>query len=254
MSDKIVADISTFNKITNYEKFTKYLDGVIVRVGYSGYINGRIKMDAKFKRHMSYLVGKTTPLGFYFTSQAVVPKEAIEEAHYVANQIRSYTQEYPRLGVFIDLEGAPSGKVGRADNITKEMRTVIVKAFCDTIIKELGCKAGVYASKYWILRKLDMSKLSDYLVWIAQYNSECTYGGKYDMWQYTSKGLVDGTENNVDLSVCYYLEEPQPKYVYMLSMGDFATQDEAEKARADVPSLGNTHLRKAEIKNVEVID
>ena len=35
--------------------------------------------------------------------------------------------------------------------------------------------------------------------WVAQYNSNCTYSGDYEMWQATSSGNVDGISGNVDI-------------------------------------------------------
>ena len=63
-----------------------------------------------------------------------------------------------------------------------------------------GYKAGIYANKSWMTNKIDMSQLGGYSIWVAQYYKECTYGGSYNMWQYTDKGSVDGIKGNVDLS------------------------------------------------------
>ena len=52
-------------------------------------------------------------------------------------------------------------------------------------------------------KKLDMSQLNGYKIWLAQYASEPTYGGKYDMWQYKDTGKVDGIKGNVDLNMSY---------------------------------------------------
>ena len=36
-----------------------------------------------------------------------------------------------------------------------------------------------------------------------QYASKCSYKGDYGIWQYSSKGSVDGISGNVDLDYCY---------------------------------------------------
>ena len=84
----------------------------------------------------------------------------------------------------------------------KATRTEIVDAFCKTI-QSAGKKAGIYASKSWYNNQLDMSKLNNYYIWVAQYNTECTYTGRYDIWQYTETGKVPGIEGNVDLNISY---------------------------------------------------
>ena len=65
----------------------------------------------------------------------------------------------------------------------------------------------IYASKFWFYNNLDMSKLSNYKVWVAHYtnsiNNKTDYKGKYDIWQYTSKGNIAGINGNVDLNVIF---------------------------------------------------
>ena len=81
-------------------------------------------------------------------------------------------------------------------------RTKIIKAFCDTI-KDLGYTPMIYANKYWLNEDLDMSKLSNYDVWLAHYTNQTDYKGKYTMWQYTDSGNVQGIIGNVDKNYCY---------------------------------------------------
>lgn len=50
---------------------------------------------------------------------------------------------------------------------------------------------------------MDDSKLTPYAHWVAQYDSKCTYKGDYGIWQYSSKGSVDGISGNVDLDYAY---------------------------------------------------
>ena len=61
----------------------------------------------------------------------------------------------------------------------------------------------IYASTSWLNNNLDMRHLSAYRVWVAQYYSKVTYKGRYDVWQYTSKGKVDGISGNVDMNYWY---------------------------------------------------
>ena len=48
-----------------------------------------------------------------------------------------------------------------------------------------------------------MNELRDYVVWLAEYRDVPIYQGYYHMWQYTSKGSVDGIEGNVDFNLSY---------------------------------------------------
>ena len=76
-------------------------------------------------------------------------------------------------------------------------------------------------------------------------------------WQYTSRGRVDGINGVVDLDVCYLPfwthSEPQEntehKYIYVNSVADTWTQEEAIKAQERFAAVGiNTVVHKVEIK------
>ena len=48
-----------------------------------------------------------------------------------------------------------------------------------------------------------MKELPGYHTWLAEYADIPSYDGYYHMWQYTSKGSIDGISTNVDLNLCY---------------------------------------------------
>ena len=87
---------------------------------------------------------------------------------------------------------------------TNETLINICITFCD-IIRNNGYNVGIYASKSWMYEKLnDDVRLDKYDKWIAQWNNTCTYGKKYVLWQYSSKGQVNGINGYVDMNR-YYL-------------------------------------------------
>jgi len=49
---------------------------------------------------------------------------------------------------------------------------------------------------------LDMTKLEEYEKWFAYYDEEVYFPYEFSIWQYTSKGVVDGIKGDVDLNVC----------------------------------------------------
>jgi GH25 family lysozyme M1 (1,4-beta-N-acetylmuramidase) len=60
----------------------------------------------------------------------------------------------------------------------------------------------VYANLNWWNNYLP--GLDRFTKWVAQYNKTCDYKGvNLDIWQYSSKGKVDGIEGNVDMNECY---------------------------------------------------
>lgn len=168
---------------------------VIIRCGYRGSTTGAMIEDPKFKANIKGANAAGLKVGIYFFSQAVNEVEAVEEASMTINLIKNYSISYP---VFLDVE--PSG--GRADGIDRNTRTKVIKAYCETI-RNSGYTAGVYANKTWLSSYMNAGELSSYKIWLAQYNTTPTYSGKIDMWQYTSKGKVNGISGNTDLNLSY---------------------------------------------------
>ena len=83
--------------------------------------------------------------------------------------------------------------------------TDVINAFARTVMNS-GYAAMAYANKDWFENKIYSGNLfSSCKIWLAQYrNTEYTYGGRVNMWQYTSKGRVDGINGDVDISAWVY--------------------------------------------------
>lgn len=168
----------------------------IIRVGYRGSATGVLVEDPYFKRNIAGATKAGIKVGVYFFTQAITEAEAVEEASMAMSLVSGYKLSYP---IFIDTESATNG---RANGLSRSARTAVVKAFCQTI-QNGGYRGGIYASKSWYNDQLKMSSLGGYYIWVAQYSSKCTYSGKYDMWQYSSKGSVPGITGNVDMNISY---------------------------------------------------
>ena len=167
----------------------------IIRCGYRGSTTGALITDPKFAANISGANAAGLKVGVYFFTQAVNEKEAVEEASMVLDLVKKYKISYP---IFLDVEA--SG--GRADGIDKGTRTAVCKAFCATI-QNSGYTAGVYANKTWLNSKIDAGALGSYKIWLAQYAAAPNYGGRYNLWQYSSKGSVPGIKGNVDMNQSY---------------------------------------------------
>lgn len=189
-------DVSTWNGNIDWNKVKNSgVSYVIIRTGFRGSTQGSLVEDNKFRQNIQGATNAGLKVGVYFFSQAVNEVEAVEEASMVLSQVKGYKLTYP---VFIDVE--PSG--GRADKLSSGERTKVINAFCQTI-QNGGLRAGVYANKTWLNQKMNVSALSGYKIWLAQYNSTVTYGGRYDMWQYSDKGSVAGISGKVDMNLSY---------------------------------------------------
>lgn len=169
----------------------------IIRVGYRGSQTGALVEDSCFKKNIQGATANGISVGVYFFTQAVTEAEAVEEASMALSLCSGYSLAYP---IFVDTENGSGA--ARANGLDKASRTACVSAFCKTVANG-GRKPGVYASKSWYNSKIDASAFSSYFIWVAQYNTTCTYKGKYNMWQYSSKGSVPGIKGNVDVNIAY---------------------------------------------------
>ncbi len=168
----------------------------IIRCGYRGSTDGMIHEDPYFRANIAGATANGIKVGVYFFTQAINQIEAIEEASVAIALVQGYPLQLP---IFIDTERAANG---RANSLDKATRTAVIQAFCETV-RNSGYKPGIYASKSWYYNNLDMSKLSTYNIWVAQYNTSCNYTGRYDLWQYSDSGSVPGIKGKVDMNICY---------------------------------------------------
>ena len=69
-----------------------------------------------------------------------------------------------------------------------------------------------YADKWFATENLNLIELTEYEFWLAHYtgatkenitSKTSDYSGKYEMWQFTNKGQVDGIIGNVDFDIKY---------------------------------------------------
>ena len=200
-------DVSKYQKNTNWQAVKNSgVDFTMIRVGFRGYgTEGTLNLDPLFNQNINGALSNGIDCGIYFFSQAVNYNEGVQEAKWTLEQIKGYNITYP-IAIDTEESSAPD-KIGRADNISKEDRTAAIRGFCETIMNA-GYKPMIYASKYWLKDKLNMSDLQGYDVWLAHYvsgapNNKSDYDGPYTMWQYTSSGYVNGINGEVDMNICY---------------------------------------------------
>ena len=170
---------------------------VIIRCGYRGSATGVLVEDPMFRSNIKGAKAAGLKVGVYFFCQAVNEVEAVEEASMAVGLVSGYGLDMP---IFLDVESAG----GRGDQISRETRTAVCHAFCQTV-QNSGYSAGIYANKTWFNEKINTGSLTGYKIWLAQYASAPTYTAtRYDMWQYSSKGRISGISTDVDLDIRYY--------------------------------------------------
>ena len=195
---KLGIDVSKWNKEIDWQAVKEEgIEFAIIRCGYRGAASGALVIDPMYEQNIKGAIDAGIPVGVYFFTQAINEVEAVEEASMVINLIEDYDVDYP---VFLDSESA--GGKGRANMLDAEERTNVHEAFLETV-SAAGYETGIYASKNWLNDRINMTDLSTYKTWLAEYADVPSYDEYYHMWQYTSKGTVDGIETQVDLNLCY---------------------------------------------------
>ena len=152
-----------------------------------------IAEDTTFRYNVTEATKAGLKVGVYHYLYAHTVSEAKKEAKFLIKTISPYKITYP---VVLDIEEQSQANLG------KETLTKIAKAFLDEI-NAAGYYAMLYSNKSWLTTYFDMSKLSGYEVWLAQWNTVPTYTGDFGMWQYTCKGIVSGIDGYVDLNLSY---------------------------------------------------
>ena len=120
----------------------------------------------------------------------------------------------------LDWEGAQNPQFGKND-------VAYVKAFCDRVYESTGVRPLVYMSKS-VCRAHDWSSVaSNYALWAAQYANNNTTGYQSHPWtdsrsygawdapvifQYSSKGRLNGWSGNLDLDIAYLTAEQWKAY------------------------------------------
>ena len=200
-------DISEYQTVYNWGFVKSYgIDYAIIRSVYRGYGSaGRLVQDSKFYDHVRGASAAGLKLGTYVFSQAVNTQEAIDEANLSIQMVNiAGGKNVFQMPIIFDAEfSSCAGHCGRADHLSKQQRTDIVKAFCETV-KNAGYTPMIYASPSFFNNQLDMGQLSSYQVWVANYGvSSPYYSGPYQIWQYTSSGSVTGINGRVDMDYIY---------------------------------------------------
>lgn len=198
-------DISKYQDYVDFVKLKKAgVDFVMLRVGARGYGSGQLVLDEYFTDNIKRASDAGLEIGVYFFSQAISADEAIEEANMVLENIKDYKITYP---VAFDMEYI-ANDTARIDNLTKSEKTQIAKSFLDTI-QAAGYKPMLYGNKEWLIKQVDMSKLTAYDVWLSQQTDIPDYPYKFTMWQYSNEGALDGIAGyaNLDISFIDYSEK-----------------------------------------------
>ena len=188
-------DVSKWNGSINWQSVKNSgVDYVIIRAGY-----GNSTVDSQFKNYIEGAINAGLKIGVYWFSYATSAAQAKLEAQMCLNTISPYKKSinYP---VFFDFE-YESVSYARKNGvtITKSLGTQIANSFLNTV-KSQGYISDIYTNKDFSSHYFSDDLLNSNNLWVAQYNSNNTFGRPFSMWQYSEKGSVPGIKGAVDLN------------------------------------------------------
>lgn len=194
-------DISKENDYIDFVKLKKAgCEFVMIRVGARGYETGTLSLDDYYKDNLKRATDAGLDVGVYFLSEAISEAEAVEEANFIIESLGDYEITYPIAFV---MKYARNDK-SRIDSLSKNSKSMIARAFLNTVTKS-GYNGILYGDKAWLLKHVDLSKLiSDYDIWYSEPGvSLPDFPYKFSMWQYDSKGTIDGISGYVNFNICF---------------------------------------------------
>lgn len=196
-------DVSFYNESIDWYKVKNHgVDFAIIRVGGRMWRDGSLYDDVCFKQNLQGTKNAGLRVGVYFYSTAIDELEAVQEASMVLDRLGGVSLDFP---VFFDTEFSGIYPEARADGLSTSERTAIIRAFCDTI-QSGGYRPGVYSGQSFFLNQLDYSAISSYPIWLASYtanNRLPAFPHRYDIWQFTDRGMVNGIPTAVDMNVIF---------------------------------------------------
>ena len=190
-------DISHWNGAVNWQEIQLNQRFVIMK------ISQREVVDSRFLQYYADAIAHGfTNLGGYIYNKVKTVDEAIKEASFA---VKVMSGKRLPFGVWLDMEDASMKKLGKAK------LTEIIEAEAE-VIEAAGFKVGIYCNLDWYKNVLDSAKLSQmFPFWIARYPAKDNGTVKESLsplaldgcaiWQFSSKGKVNGINGNVDLDI-----------------------------------------------------
>lgn len=203
-------DISEHNGSIDFTKVKNSgIEFVIIRIGWIGNKENHT-LDKKFEEYYNNAKANGLKVGFYVYSYVENETAMLSAINWIRKQISGKIRELP---IFLDVEDAQISK------LSKDEQTNLCKYFCDNF-----GNSGIYANLDWFKNKLNVNELTNYKIWLAQWTNAETHSAdfKVDLWQYTSKGKIDGINSNVDMNYCLNCEENSSTITGQLSIEEIA--------------------------------
>ena len=186
---RTILDVSRWQGRIDWDavKRSGKIDGVMLRV--LGNKNGKPYLDPYFARNYAECARRGIPVGGYYYTCAVTPRQTAEE---LAALRAALADKNFQLPIAVDAEDP------KLRGLTPAKLSARV-AEAASQLEAWGLYAMVYTYTNFADTALDMAALAAYDLWIADCRGTRPTR-KHGMWQYTSTGKMDGVSGPVDFS------------------------------------------------------
>lgn len=186
-------DVSKYNGYPDWKKAKQSgVQFAILRLG-SGYGGGYV--DKTFEYNYRECKKAGIGVGVYVASYLNISAEI----DMTLNALKGKQLEYP---VYFDIEDfSLSGR-----SYTNTQLTNYAVRYCSEV-ERAGYYVGIYSNKAFLESRLYWERIKKYDIWIAHWNKNVNYNGKYATHQYTNQGQWRGIqstgEGGVDTNWCF---------------------------------------------------
>lgn len=162
----------------NYDLAKAKKEGATFVIIKGGGGNDGLYVDSQFANNYKKAKALNMPVGCYWYSKALTPKDAIKEAEFFYNKCLKGKQF--ELPIYIDVEEKAQLKLG------KKKLTDIIITWLDKVYS-YGYWVGIYSSASYFKTYIDDNRLKKYCHWIASWNKNkpsYTPQNAFGVWQY----------------------------------------------------------------------
>ena len=216
MSEKFGIDISVWQGNFDFKKaISEGVEFVIIRGAYS------LNKDRNFENNYNNAINNNLSIGIYQYSMAETEEEALKEAKFLEENVLK--DKLFQLPIYIDVEDNVQKSLG------KEKVSKIVKVWLD-YLQSKNYFVGVYSFKSFLESYVSDDIRNKYDIWVAEWNTKCTYNGKFGMWQFGGETNLLRT-NKVAGLVCdqNYMYVDYPSLIKKSGKNGYKTIKEEKK-------------------------
>lgn len=186
-------DISAYQGVVDFNKVKKSgIDVVILRAGW-----GTGTKDKTFETNYKKAKEAGLKVGIYWFLYCTNDTQAQQNAIACCNVLKGKQIDYP---VYADQEYDSATYYLRVTGhpLTKDVASRLAKVFLETC-KKAGYAVGNYTNLDWYRNYYTNEINNRYDLWLAYWGSATQMCKDSAIWQYSSKGRVNGIVGNVDM-------------------------------------------------------